>query len=473
MPWPSATPGGARSLRWGGYVKLWVRAALLAGNTFHMGAHTYDRLDAGNVLGAAPTVGALDSAAPFTVEQRLWYDLSCDVMDLEIAGGSSSAQGIFSRPDAATCVVTLADPTGQYDPLSPSGAFAYGGRSRLVPGVPVQVFAEVVNGDTGAVTTHVLFTGTAESWGEDWTPRPSSRRARLTAVDVTKQWVRWNRPEQTAQGAGDTIAQRIARLVAFYGWTGTVEGPATSTATLAATTLAQSAWELLNRTLDDELGYVYFTPDGKLRWVNRDAWTTTSAPVIVLGCESLENADRPTIHDVLVDASPGNLDYQLRNLIYAARTGGTTQTALSQSSRDRYGDYEYKRTDLGLNDDAQVAAWAAQVLTLYAYPQVQLEDVTFHAAISPRSWEVWNVALPIRYVSDVVRIVWAPPDRPEDVVDGLTRVVGQSHRITRAHWETKWQLVAAKPLTYAGVTFHMGAHAQDRLNAGNVLAFAH
>jgi hypothetical protein len=86
-------------------------------------------------------------------------------MDVEISGGASSAQGIFSRPDTATCVVTLADPTGKYDPLSPAGEFSYGGRSRLVPGAPVNVFAEVVNGDTGAVTTFQLFTGRAESWG--------------------------------------------------------------------------------------------------------------------------------------------------------------------------------------------------------------------------------------------------------------------------------------------------------------------
>ena len=89
------------------------------------------------------------------------------------------------------------------------------------------------------------------------------------------------------------------------------------------------------------------------------------------------------------------------------------QSAVSDSSVDRYGSYEYKRTDLGLNDDAQAADWAEYVVVLYAYPQIALSDVTMRPAIADRSWEVWDGVLGLTMVTDLVRIVWAPPDRPD------------------------------------------------------------
>ena len=461
MPWPSTTPGGTTAPAWGPYVKLWVRAAIQAGSPFHMGAHPNDRLSAGNVLGG----GAPAIAARAATTSALWIDLTCDTLDVEIAGGASSSQGVLSKADAGTCVVTLSDPTGKYDPLNPHTPYAFGGRSRIVPGVPVQVFAEVVTPATGAVATYFLFVGTADSWSEPWVTKPSARECTLIATDETKTWVRYNRPEQPPVGAGDDTAARVQRLVAFYGWSGDLDPAPASTVTLQATTLAQSGWELLNRALDDELGYVYFRPDGVLRWVNRATWFAKPPPVVVLGCTDEVAAAR----DVLVDAAPITVDFQTRNSIYAAAVGGTTQVAISASSVDRFGEYDYKRTDLGLADDSQAAQWAADLLTVYAFPQSGLEDVTMRPALDPASWSLWPLVLGLYLVSDLVRLVWSPPDRPADVIDATSRVVGYRHRITRAAWELQWQLVNADPMGGAGVIFTIGPDAQDRLSAGFVL----
>src|SRR5262245_21514881 len=141
-PWPSTTPGGASSPAWGGYTRLWVRAAIGAGNTFLMGQSNFDRLDDGNVLGGGVTAAG----------GKLWVDMSCDVMSLTIGAGASSVDGIFSKPDAATVEITLFDPDAVYDPLNSTGPYSYGGESRLVPGAPVVVFAEVVNGSDSTVT---------------------------------------------------------------------------------------------------------------------------------------------------------------------------------------------------------------------------------------------------------------------------------------------------------------------------------
>ena len=462
MAWPSPTPGGAAAPAWGGYTRLWVRAALAAGQAFHMGAHPNDRLDAGNVMSGPPAVGLAAVAGPI---ERLWVDISCDVLDVSIVAGTITAQGIFANSDAATLEVTIADPSGIYDPANPAGPFSYGGVSRLQPGCPIEAWCEVVDGDDGTWTTHWLFTGTADSWSQDWTPHPSSRRTTLIATDVTREWVRMDRPEQPAVGAGDTTRARVDRIVTFFGWLGAVVHPASSGAvTLQATTLAQSGWELLNRTLDDELGFVHFTPKGELRWLDRSIWFTKTDPVVTLGCD--------VGYDVLTDATPSALGWQLRNAVYAARTGGTSQSAISQPSIDRYGRYDYTRTDLGLNDDTQAATWANVVVQLYAYPQVTLDDVTFQPAIADQPWNAWKDVLDVDMVSDVVHVRWAPPDLPQHVRDSTSRVVGYSHRITRSAWEVTWQLVASNPMAYIGAVFTMGPHAQDRLDSNFVLGFA-
>lgn len=147
------------------------------------------------------------------------------------------------------------------------------------------------------------------------------------------------------------------------------------------------------------------------------------------------------------------------------------QEALSQSSVDRYGSYEYRRTDLGVDSDTQAGEWAEYVVVLYAYPQISLADVTMLPAIADRSWEVWTGVLGLAMVTDLVRIVWAPPDRPDDVVDAVSRVVGLAHRITRNSWEVQYQLVAASALGFSGSVFTMGSHAQDRLDSGYVMGF--
>ena len=452
QPWPG-TVGGATSPHWSPYVRLFVSAAIGSGLGWHMGPHQYDRLSAGNVMGHVSTSGPL------------WVDITCDVLDVTLQGGVDNAEGIFSKPDAATCEVTIADPDHIYDPLSPAGVFTYGGKSRLVPGTPVRVVAEVVDPATAAITSCPMFMGTADSWEQDWTPTPSARQTKLIASDVTKQFARMDRAEQPSQGGGETVQQRVQRIVDYFGWTGTVIHPTGGgTRTLAATTLAQSAWELLQRTLDDELGFVYFSTSGELRWLKREAWQTIGAPYVTLGCD--------VGYDVLVDTTPTALDRQMRNGVYAARTGGTSQQAFSQASIDKYGHYDYNRTDLGLNDDTQVATWATFVVQLYAFPQVTLADVTMQPRLAAQPWACWRDVLTAKPVTDIVRVHWAPPDHPTHIIDTTNRIVGTHHAITRGAWEITWQLIAANVSQSAGAVFHMGPHAQDRLDSGYVLGFA-
>jgi hypothetical protein len=146
---------------------------------------------------------------------------------------------------------------------------------------------------------------------------------------------------------------------------------------------------------------------------------------------------------------------------------------VSTSSQAQFGVYDYKRTDLGLATDLLAGQWATDVLTLYAYPQFGLKDVTMVPALAGTS-VLWDQVLGFEFVTDLVRVVWAPPDLPDNVVDMTGRVVGVDHQITFDAWEVGWQLVGLDSAQFADQVFTIGSvpGASDQLDAGFVLGFA-
>lgn len=448
-PWPG-TPGGAASPWWGQRIRLYVHVSLAPGVSWRLGPGPYCRLDSGFVLGPltnAPTVPATPG---------LWVDLSCAAVSVTTEAKASRSDGAVARTDASLANVVLADPDRRFDPLNPASPWTLNGASRLMPGVPVHVFAESVDSATPpVVSTHHLFTGTADSWSEPWTPNPSSRRCTLVASDPVKDLANRNWGEQSPVGAGDTVNQRITRILAYYGYTGTTSLD-TSTTTLQATTLAQSAWELLLRATDDEIGFTFFLPDGRLRFINRASWSTPSAPAITVGCPG-------ATYDIVTAAAVGNNAVDIRNSVSAARTGGVAQRATSQSSVDKFGMFGYGRTDLGLQSDAQAATWATFTLSQRAFPRANIQTINLAPALDPASWPS---VLNLRRATDVIRLLWTPPGST-DTYDVTGRVLGITHELTHSHWNVLWDVGMA---AVSRKTFHVGTHAFDKLNDGNVMA---
>lgn len=439
--WPG-TPGGASSPAWGGDIRLYVWLAISSGSTFKWGQSATDNLDAGNVWGGG-------SVGPAPPAGRLWVDVSCDVRRLETHLGGSRSDGALTRAEASTCTLTLADPNRVYDPLNPDSPWQYAGRSRLAPGTPVWVWAELLDTPT-TVTTWRIFTGSVDTWQEDWELHKTEREAKVVASDAVKTLVNLDWGEQPAVGAGETVTQRINRILTHYGYTGS-KNLDTSAITLQATTLAVSAWELLGRATDDELGSIWIDRLGVLQFRNRDTWKSLTAPVLTVGC--------PDGYDSVVDAQV-KASGEMRNAIYASNTGGTTQVARSEPSIATYGIHGYKRTDLGMQNDGQAGAWATFLLQVSGYPRPHLETVTIRPAFTP---EMWPALLGLRLIQDRLRVQWQPPGEP--LIDAVGRVLGIDHTISWQAWETDVNLTMAD--LFARV-FHWGTHPNDRLTQGNV-----
>jgi hypothetical protein len=443
-PWPG-TSGGAYSPFWGGDIKLYVWAAILAGTTMKWGPHAVAKLDSGNVWGKGSSL----RSAPPAPAGRLWIDLSCDVQRVETSVGGSRADGAIAQGDAGTCSLRLADPDRAYDPSYPDSPYQYGGQSRLSPGTTVLVFAEVWDGT--AITQEVLFTGTVDSWSEDWELHPDKRVAQVQASDAVKDLVNRDYGEQPAVGAGETVSQRISRILTYYGWAGP-SSLDTSTITLQATTLAKSAWELIGRATEDELGFSFIDQTGTLRFKNRDSWTISLPPAVELGC--YPGSD--TVTDAQVEAASLNI----RNAVYASIVGGTTQVATSTTSIDRYGVHSYKRTDLGLQTDGAAAQWASVLVSLQATPRPRLSSVTVIPRFDPA---LWIPLLALRLITDGVMVRWTPPDQ-ETTTEVTGRALGVSHTVSRDRWEVDLELILAD--IFLSV-MHWGPDPKDKLSSGN------
>ena len=134
--------------------------------------------------------------------------------------------------------------------------------------------------------------------------------------------------------------------------------------------------------------------------------------------------------------------------------------ARSEPSISLYGPHNYKRTDLGMQNDGQAGAWATFLLQVRGYPRPHLDSVAVRPAFTP---EMWDTLLGLRLIEDRVRVQWQPPGEP--LVETTARVLGVEHSISRHAWEVELGLTMAD--LFARV-FHWGHHANDRLTQCNV-----
>lgn len=456
MPWANwpGTANGISSPAWGTNVQLYVRAAIAAGTNMHWGPG--DRsdptafLDAGNVWS-----GSAQTPAP--PAGSLWIDVGCDVLDLETVLGLTDANPPANVADAGTAEFTLIDPDRRYDPLNPSSPYTYGGISRLREGAPILIWAEYLTSPS-TVGTCYLFRGTVDTWTSDWSPHANARRAKVTASDETKVLASLDWGEQPSVGAGDYQKARMERILTYYGRPLPTASDNGSTR-YAATTLADSAWELLSEVMTDGNGFLYIDPQFGVtyRWNGR--WTVRNPTLrLQVGCPA-----PPGVYDILLAVETGVTE--IRNSWTASRTGGTATRYFSQSSIDKYGERGYpKRTDLTLYDDAEVATIANTKLQLAANPRGRIVACTIRPQIDQTSWP--DVFQNQQYLSaEAMRVYWLPPDAGAVAYDVKARPFGVTHTITRDVWSIRYALAFGD--VYSRV-MHWGPATYDKLDSGNV-----
>jgi hypothetical protein len=409
-------------------------------------------LNAGNVWSHG---GSMPSPAP--PAGTLWVNVACDILNLNIHTGTDEVMPFANVAEAGTCEFTLRDNLRKYDPMNPDSPYMYGGLSRLSQGTAIRVFVETL-ATPSTVTQTNLFVGTVDTWAEDWENNPANRVAHVVASDVTKELQNLDWGEQPPVGDGENLTNRLNRILNYYGYTGPkqLDGGAMK---YQATTLAQSAWELLGRTVTDDNGYLLVNGNGAVQQTYEGRWLIRNPTLtMTVGCGvSVTGA-----YDIVLDVEVGTSEIQ--NSVTAGRTGGTLTTYRNATSVAQYGERGApKRTDLTLYDDTNVGTYANSILGTRAFPTGRITSVTLRPQLEPACWP--SVFRSQAYLSmEAIRILWQPSDS-STVYDVKGRPFGVEHTISRTTWDVRYPLALANVYTRV---MHWGQHAYDNLDQANV-----
>jgi len=193
-----------------------------------------------------------------------WLDVTCDVLDesLSVSAGSSKAEGVVTRWEAATASLSLYG--DEYNPRI--GQWA----GLLTPGLPVRirwrpypartipaVFARAADGWL------TVFLGTVADEGFQWDP--TTKTAALTCTDHALNLVGFEAPElDPPYPGGDTAAERIDTLADIGYWPTADRDITAGGVDMQASTMAGSLWAQMLNIADSDLALLWVKRDGRL-----------------------------------------------------------------------------------------------------------------------------------------------------------------------------------------------------------------
>jgi hypothetical protein len=288
-----------------------------------------------------------------------WTSIGSRVRGLTWGRGCASP---LDRPQVGTATITLENRDGEV-----SAWFVGDGDFRTLEGDPITPGAHVFGPPWIQAGTYILV-GAFVDVTHDWKPWFTGRVEALveSTGDNVDGWLdlqvgevlsdvgAFNGEQQTAVGAGDTLAARIARLLNDMHWQGswTIDADAVGgAATFQATTKAQNRLAELYLTGDSVGMRVLCGSDGRVR-------VTTPQPDVGLG-DAYTFSNNPSGDDLpIVTAQPYTSTDRVVNEAIAARIGSTEQRVQNLSSIRKRGRFDPggSRDDLVVQTDAQVRA---------------------------------------------------------------------------------------------------------------------
>lgn len=395
-----------------------------------------------------PVAGLLD--VQVLAPDNVFSDFSTDsngfprVMSFTIDRGSTQGAGQLVEYAAGTMSLTLLDDHGDLDPANITEA---------IPGVQIR-FSKVWQGGV-----YPLFSGTIDSW-EPEHRYPDQAVVTITATDHLGTVGGSNQGESAAAGAGEKSGARISRILDSIGWPAGQRDIDTGTVTLVATTLEGNALDLLRDTAQAEVGQLYATADGWIRFRDRYApYTDTTSSTVQDTFGSGGGAELPWVGQLGISYSRTNVI----NLIRATRDGTTVFESSDDVSRARYGDRSPGQFTLPLDSDVQVQAWTDYVRARDSLPKMVFTDVT----IDPRADED-DLYYPVLHfdLGNRIAVVRRPPGVTADTRECYIRGIHHSFQAPLA-WQTRWELEPAA----GGSPFILDDAVHGLLDSTNVLIY--
>ncbi len=376
---------------------------------------TYMRLD-------DPVAGLLDQQV--LAPPGLFTDLSVDsngqqrVMAFDITRSSSQGPGQLVEYAAGTMTMTLLDDGGDLDPDN---------IAEPIPGVAITL------SKVWAGTVYPLFTGTVDSWLPTLLA-PSQAAVTITASDALADIAGYNRGTSAVVGIGDSVGVQINRVLDGIGWPAGRRNIDTGVVTVAGTDLSGNALDELRNKATAEVGDLWATAAGVIRFRDRYGLYLDTASATVQGTFGSGAGELRWVGDL-------GLSYDrstLINVVRASRPSGTVYEIGDAVSRNRYRDKAHEQTDLVLNDDAQVQTWASYVLARDSVPKLRFTDITIDVRADEAS--LYPQVL-TRDFGDRIAVVRRPPG----VTDSREAYIRGIHHSFKAplEFQTQWELEPA------------------------------
>jgi hypothetical protein len=306
-----------------------------------------------------PDVAALSvlAAGQHRVElfMRSWIDVTADVRELQTDRGIRRVGGITRRTEAGTATVTLGNLARAYDPTV---------NSDLYTGVLMRITC------SDGTAMQPVFYGRIEGIAVEYGAKGFDATSTLSAVDAVTALAQRKLATIAAVGAGDTASQRISRILDAAGWPSTARDISTGGTTLAATTMGQSAWDLICDAVDAEVGDCWAKADGTIAF-------RTFAQALS-GAASAAFADNGTGY-AYTEIAVAYDDDNARNQVEYALAGSSTVTTITDT--DAVTKYTQSipvtLSDKSLPHSTQTLAdaWASLALYVLATPELRIEKI--------------------------------------------------------------------------------------------------
>lgn len=391
-------------------------------------------------------------------ETPTWVDITAYVEEIHCRRGRNTE---LDRVEAGTATVMLRDPDYRFDPANAAGPY-YG---QLVPMRRLRIRTA----DFG------IFAGYVESWPLV-TEGVGYRRVRVDLVDafgpIAASALTASYPEQRTDQRIDAVLDDCAWTIggawilgsatdSVLGST-TILGPIGDRALDQGNTRVQavtlenvSALQHLQDVAQLEMGLLYVTGGGVVRFRNRHSCLQNLAPRMRLGdARSIElgpTPEEPLLGSQLwpyADLVPEYDDRRIVNVCRVRRQGQNAWfTAQSASSRLDYFPRPLVRDYVPLagesegaadNEAASLARW---VVRLYAQPRVRISSLVLDLHTVP---DLWKAALGCD-LGDRVSVVRATAT---GAVSHACLVEGIEHDITEDDWRVTWRLSPADTTAY-------------------------
>lgn len=338
--------------------------------------------------------------------------------------GASRQQGPYFVFESGQLSLSLDDRTGDFDPLNLSGPYVAAGVSQLLPGLPITVSA------THAGTEFVLFTGYVDSWNKTYPGQGNTDSViQVNASDPAAFLEKASPAESAPAGAGELVHERLHRLLDSVNWPADLRDiDDRGLFTMAATTTSTETWSEMQATATSCNGYLFVSVDGTV--VYRDRTSFPSANDLTLG----EGQDVP-----VVDLEVANDWDQVYNLVRLQRDEGAEQALRDEESIARFGMRTWKRADMLVDSDNQVAD-SAEIILYQSKDQRLRLDAAMVEADDTYADDQWSPLLGMELLTRLGSSLQTTDGRTVEL-DGLVRGVELSVQPYR--WRWKLSTVAA------------------------------